>query len=64
MVHNGHRDRLVLVCFLILAADFPMGFGVDEQKQEENASAAPLTQGSYLHSHFKRWGRNAKKDEG
>jgi len=43
---SKNEDRLVLVLFVILAADFP----VDE---------AGLTQGEYLFSHFKRWGRNA-----
>ena len=41
-----NRDRLVLVLFLILAADFPID--------------ATTTQGSYLYEHFTRWGRNAK----
>ena len=39
-----NQDRIVLVLFQILAADFPI-------KND-------LTQGEYLFSHFKRWGRN------
>ena len=39
-----NQDRIVLVLFQILAADFPI--------------QADLTQGEYLFSHFKRWGRN------
>ena len=41
-----NQDRIVLVLFQILAADFPI--------QDD------LTQGEYLFSHFKRWGRNTK----
>lgn len=38
-----NQDRLVLVQFIMLAADFPMG---------------GTTQGEYSFGHFKRWGRN------
>ena len=38
-----NRDRLVLVLFVMLAADFKMG---------------GTTQGEYSFGHFKRWGRN------
>ena len=41
-----NQDTIVLVLFQILAADFPI--------QDD------LTQGEYLFSHFKRWGRNKK----
>ena len=46
-IHN--RDRLVLVLFVILAADFC----IDETTK--------MTQGEYLYRHFKRWGRNKKE---
>ena len=41
-----NQDRIVLVLFQILAADFQIH--------------KDLTQGEYLFSHFKRWGRNKK----
>ena len=47
-IHN--KDRLVLVLFVILAADFC----IDETTK--------MTQGEYLYRHFKRWGRTKKKD--
>ena len=47
-IHSpDNADRLALVCFIILAADFPL-------------DDSGMTQGLYLRNHFKRWGRNAK----